>query len=74
MTFTDDEKPTVFSDADMNRLKDLLDDPQASGFFTEETARGLLARLDAAEACIPHVYANRERFRALEKWRKAAGK
>lgn len=29
---------------------------------------------EAAEACIPHVYANRERFRALEKWRKAAGK
>lgn len=41
---------SVFSDDDLKRLKELLDDQQASGFFTEDMARRILARLSAAEA------------------------
>lgn len=41
-----------FTDDDLARLTELLDDPQASGFFTEDMARGILARLAAAEKCM----------------------
>lgn len=48
-----------FTDDDLKDLKDLLGDPQASGFFTEEMANGILARLEAAEkkaAYASHTY------------------
>lgn len=66
----------MFTDDDLKRLK-VDDDIGLNGFMVDirsDKFKALLARLEAAEACIPHVYANRERFRALEKWRKAAGK
>jgi len=62
---------TPFSDADLAKLKaELVNDPDEH-LYPE--LHGLVVRLEAAEACIPHVYANRERFQALEKWKRSKG-
>lgn len=60
----------MFTDDDLKRLKELLNDPQASGFFTEEMAKGILARLEAAERAAADTGSN-ELYKA---WCKACGK
>ncbi len=71
----------AFTDEDLKRLKELLDDTKASGFFTEDMARGIIARLEAAEE-IASYFANHPDSAhwwpyaqgAIEAWRKTCGR
>jgi hypothetical protein len=77
-----------FTDADLARLHELLDDPQSSGFFTEDTARRIIARMEAAEKTITiaravilnctdesmHEPLSIAYADVMQEWRKAAGK
>lgn len=60
-----------FTDDDLARWKKDL--AKVTDPYAFPDVKALIHRLECAEACIPHVYANRERYMALEKWRKAKG-
>lgn len=45
----DSVKP--FTEDELLDLKNLIKDPSATGFFTEDMARRLIARMEAAEQC-----------------------
>lgn len=64
MSFTDDELLT---------LKKLIDDPEASGFFTEDMARRLIGRLEAAEICAKHMQDMEPKCRFLLDWYRSKG-
>lgn len=83
MAFTDEEKPMVFSDADLQRLKDSLQGylelngkRVSTTNVADNTLLSLLARLEAAEKCIPYHECQDDLSQCphLEAWRKAVGK